>query len=42
MTLTTTIKTIQDIMRKDAGVPGTDIFQRKCPSCQGGLPGIDY
>ena len=24
------------------GVNGTDIFQRKCPDCQGGNPGIDY
>lgn len=24
------------------GANGTDIFQRKCPNCQGGLPGIDY
>ena len=24
------------------GVNGSDIFQRKCPSCQGGQPGLDY
>ena len=24
------------------GSNGTDIFQRKCPKCQSGLPGIDY
>lgn len=24
------------------GVNGTDIFQRKCPKCQGGRPGIEY
>lgn len=24
------------------GVNGTDIFQRKCPKCQGGKPGIPY
>lgn len=24
------------------GCNGTDIFQRKCPSCQDGAPGIDY
>ena len=24
------------------GANGTDVFQRKCPSCQGGVPGIDY
>lgn len=24
------------------GANGTDIFQRRCPSCQGGAPGIVY
>ena len=24
------------------GANGTDIFQRKCPECQGGEPGIRY
>ncbi len=24
------------------GANGTDIFQRKCPNCQGGKPGISY
>lgn len=24
------------------GANGTDIFQRKCPTCQGGLPGIEF
>lgn len=24
------------------GCNGTDVFQRKCPNCQGGNPGIDY
>lgn len=24
------------------GANGTDIFQRKCPSCQGGEAGIDF
>ncbi|MFA0256074.1 hypothetical protein [Vibrio breoganii] len=24
------------------GANGTDVFQRKCPKCQGGLPGIGY
>ncbi len=24
------------------GANGTDIFQRKCPACQGGAPGIEY
>ncbi len=24
------------------GANGTDIFQRRCPNCQGGLPGIEY
>jgi len=24
------------------GANGSDIFQRKCPSCQDGMPGIDY
>jgi hypothetical protein len=24
------------------GVNGTDAFQRKCPYCQGGKPGIDF
>ena len=24
------------------GANGTDIFQRKCPKCQGGKQGIDY
>jgi len=24
------------------GANGTDVFQRKCPSCQGGAPGIAY
>ena len=24
------------------GANGTDIFQRKCPDCQGGRPGIEY
>ena len=26
----------------DYGANGTDIFQRKCPRCQGGNPGIDF
>jgi len=24
------------------GANGSDLFQRKCPRCQGGNPGIDY
>jgi len=24
------------------GANGTDLFQWKCPKCQGGLPGIGY
>ena len=24
------------------GANGTDIFQRKCPLCQGGIEGIEY
>ena len=24
------------------GANGTDVFQRKCPKCQGGKPGIDF
>jgi len=24
------------------GANGTDIFQRKCPNCQGGSEGIDF
>ena len=24
------------------GANGSDIFQRKCPNCQDGAPGIDY
>jgi len=24
------------------GANGTDVFQRKCPSCQGGSAGIDF
>jgi len=24
------------------GANGSDIFQRKCPSCQGGAPGIEF
>lgn len=24
------------------GANGTDVFQRKCPSCQGGKVGIDF
>lgn len=24
------------------GANGTDVFQRKCPSCQGGADGISY
>ena len=24
------------------GANGSDIYQRKCPECQGGAPGIDY
>ena len=24
------------------GANGTDIFQRKCPECQGGRPGIEW
>ena len=24
------------------GANGSDIFQRKCPKCQGGNPGIDF
>jgi hypothetical protein len=24
------------------GANGTDVFQRKCPECQGGEPGIRY
>lgn len=26
--------------RHEYGVNGSDIFQRKCPSCQGGKPGL--
>jgi hypothetical protein len=24
------------------GANGSDIFQRKCPACQGGAPGLSY
>jgi hypothetical protein len=24
------------------GANGSDYFQRKCPACQGGKPGLDY
>lgn len=24
------------------GANGSDIFQRKCPNCQGGKPGLEY
>jgi hypothetical protein len=24
------------------GANGSDIFQRKCPNCQGGQPGLDF
>jgi len=24
------------------GANGSDIFERKCPKCQGGQPGLDY
>src|SRR5690606_17300415 len=24
------------------GANGSDIFQRKCPTCQGGAPGLEY
>ena len=24
------------------GANGTDIFQRRCPNCQGGMPGIVF
>ena len=24
------------------GANGSDVFQRKCPECQGGAPGIPY
>jgi hypothetical protein len=24
------------------GANGSDIFQRRCPRCQGGAPGLDY
>jgi hypothetical protein len=24
------------------GVNGSDIFQRRCPTCQGGASGLDY
>ncbi len=24
------------------GANGTDIFERRCPKCQGGSPGIEY
>ena len=24
------------------GGNGSDIFQRKCPACQGGAPGLEY
>ena len=24
------------------GANGTDVFQRKCPKCQAGAPGIDF
>ena len=24
------------------GANGSDIFQRKCPSCQGGQPGLEF
>ncbi|TXH35054.1 MAG: hypothetical protein E6Q92_12280 [Burkholderiaceae bacterium] len=33
-------------MRADCGriygANGTDVFQRKCPHCQGGAPGLEY
>jgi hypothetical protein len=24
------------------GANGTDLFHRKCPKCQGGMPGIEF
>jgi len=24
------------------GANGTDVFQRRCPNCQGGQPGIEF
>jgi hypothetical protein len=24
------------------GANGSDVFQRKCPRCQGGMPGIEF
>jgi hypothetical protein len=28
--------------RNEYGANGSDIFQRKCPLCQGGAPGLDF
>jgi hypothetical protein len=27
---------------KEYGANGSDIFQRRCPHCQGGRPGLEY
>lgn len=31
-----------DTCRHEYGANGSDIFQRKCPACQGGAPGLRY
>ena len=30
------------LCNSEYGANGTDIFQRKCPNCQGGKEGINY
>ena len=32
----------QDVCGNEYGANGSDIFQRRCPSCQGGAPGLAY
>ena len=33
---------LNEACKLEYGANGTDIFQRKCPSCQDGKLGIDY
>ena len=36
------LKCMVDGCGHEYGANGTDIFQRKCPKCQSGMPGIEY
>jgi hypothetical protein len=36
------LKCLNDDCEQEYGANGTDIFQRKCPECQGGIKGIDF